>query len=132
MKNKLFSILLLISFVAIILQPAMPFVEYYFSPVEKSIAINEDCGCTIDEPAKMANNGDAYLKALIKRTCPGQKKDTPKTSNAPTIVFVKTLIRDYSVNYQLPSDNFTQISDFIIQPSLSTYLNDILRPPKQA
>jgi hypothetical protein len=36
------------------------------------------------------------------------------------------------VVYQLPEDNFNNISDFIIQASLSTYLNDILRPPKQA
>ena len=132
MKNKLFSILLLISFVVIILQPAIPFVQYYFNTIEDITTIDNDCDCSDNKPAKMANNGDAYLKALIKRTCPDKKKDVPKTNNAPTIVFVKTLIRDYSVNYQLPVDNFTQISDFIIQPSLSTYLDDILRPPKQA
>lgn len=129
----MFSILLLISFVAIILQPAIPFVQYYLGTVE-NVNIENDCCCskTDNEPTKMANNGDAYLKALIKRTCQNEKKDIPKTTNAPTIVFVKTLIRDYSVNYQLPTDNFNEISDFIIQPSLSTYLDDILRPPKQA
>ena len=131
MRHKFFSILLLFSFVAIILQPAMPFVQYYFGAIENTS--NDDCCCSQEaEPAKMANNGDAYLKALIKRTCPEKKKEEPKSAHVSNIVFIKTLISETSVVYQLPEDNFNTISDFIIQASLSTYLNDILRPPKQA
>ena len=134
MRHRFFNILLLVAFVAIILQPIFPFVQYYYGDKSKIVNIDNPCDCNCGEPkiAKMANNGDAYLRALIKLTCNDKKHKMPKTPTTNSVVFIKVLIRDYSVNYHFPDDNFNEISDFIIQPSLSTYLNEILRPPKNA
>ena len=116
------------------LQPAVPFVQYYLSDKIEMNAVPEqcDCACENQEAAKMESNGDAYLKALIKRVCKDQKKSGPKLPVVVISVFVKTLYTNYTPVYHCPEKNYNQISDFIIQPPLSSYQEELLRPPRIA
>ena len=130
MKNKLYVILLLIAFTTAILQPAVPFVQYY---LHQTVAVADDdcaCSCETKHDSTHPPTGDAYLKALIKRACKDKKKDSPKLPVVSISVFVKTLYSPKSPVYTCPEDNFTQISDFIIQPPLSSYTEELFRPPR--
>jgi len=118
---------------AVILQPVIPFVQYYYAMQQKTLNIQpEDCSCSCeqDEPAKMASNGDAYLKALLKRVCNDKKKEAPKIPVVNISVFVKTLYVHRQQIYELSETNFDKISDFIIQPPTSSYVADLLQPPQ--
>jgi len=131
--KKIYSIALIIAFMAVILQPVIPFVQYYYAMQQKTLNIQpEDCSCSCeqDEPAKMASNGDAYLKALLKRVCNDKKKEAPKIPVVNISVFVKTLYVHRQQIYELSETNFDKISDFIIQPPTSSYVADLLQPPQ--
>ncbi|GEM_PF-5363763 len=130
MKNRFLGILLLISFWAVMIKPFVPFIQYYVSTQENIVKISDQCDCDCpEETAKMASNGDAYLKALLKRVCDDDKKETPKIPVINIPVFVKTLIGDYNVVYKLPENNYHKISDFIIQPDINSFIEELLRPP---
>ena len=130
--KKIYSIALIIAFVAVILQPVIPFVQYYYAIQDDSVSIQDncDCACQTDEPAKMASNGDAYLKALIKRVCNDKKKETPKVPVINLPVFVRTLYVHRQQIYELSENNYNKISDFIIQPPTSSYIEELLHPPQ--
>jgi len=131
LKNKLIIISLIISFVAVLLQPVVPFVQYYFAQQNYTAQSNKQCDCQCEQPqtAKMESNGDAFLKALLKRVCNDKKKQAPKLPIVNTVVFVKTLFSEYSRLYTIPENNFNQISDFVIQPKLNSFIDTLLRPP---
>jgi len=135
LRNKLLGILLIFVFSAVILQPLVPFVQYYLvqqsNKMVQIVPDDCDCSCQSDE-AKMASNGDAYLKALIKRVCNDQKKQTPKLQVLNISVFVVKLFENIPPVYTCPENNFTKISDFIIQPPLSSYNQKLFRPPQFA
>ncbi len=134
MKNKIYSISLIIAFVAVILQPAFPFVQYYFADQQViTKADNQcDCECYEQDNAKMESNGDAYLRALLKRVCKDQKKKSPQIPTVTISVFVKTLYTNRVPVYSCPVQNFNKISDFIILPPLSSYQQELFRPPQIA
>jgi len=135
LKTRLTGILLLLAFTVVLLQPVRPFVEYYF--LQKSnihiSSISEDiccCDSNAQEIAKMQNNGDAYLKALIKRVCEQKEKEKPGIPIAQISVFVSELISENIPVYHCPEKNFNQkISTFIIQPDINSYIADIFHPP---
>ncbi len=136
MKRKITSILLLFAFTVVLLQPLRPFVEYYIFQ-NKSIAItnisDDFCCCEKNSNpsiVKMENNGDAYLKALIKRVCDQKEKEKPAIPVIQINLFVRELIHDYTQVYFCPEQNFNQkISTFIIQPDINSYVADIFHPP---
>ena len=131
--KKIYSIALIIAFVAVILQPVIPFVQYYYVMQQEEPVIQQNdcaCSCEQEEPAKMASNGDAYLKALIKRVCNDKKKKTPQIPVVNIPVFVKTLYRHHAKVYEIPEKNYHKISNFIIQPPLSSYIEELLQPPQ--
>jgi len=127
---------LIIAFLAVILQPVIPFVQYYYALQQqtKSIVTTGDCACSCEQeeakPAKMASNGDAYLKALLKRVCNEKKKESPRMPVVNIPVFVKTLYVHYPKIYQISAKNYNKISDFIILPPLSSYSPELFRPPQ--
>jgi len=131
--KKIYSIALIIAFMAVILQPVIPFVQYYYVMQQEEPAIQSndcDCSCEQAEPAKMASNGDAYLKALIKRVCEDKKKETPQIPSVNIPVFVQTLYSHRLQVYELPEENYDKISNFIIQPPVSSYIEELLHPPQ--
>jgi hypothetical protein len=113
----------------------MPFVEYYFLQKKHTeTAINEIelCGCNDNSLniAKIENNGDAYLKALIKRVCDQKEKEEPAIPIAQIPVFIRDLNSDYTPVYLCPPKNYNnKISTFIIQPNIHSYIADIFHPP---
>ena len=118
---------------AVILQQVIPFVQYYFAVQQESVQIqSEDCACSCEqnEPAKMASNGDAYLKALIKRVCKDKKKESPQVPVVNIPVFVKILYNHRPQVYKLPENDYHKISDFIIQPPTSSYVAELFQPPQ--
>ena len=118
---------------AVILQPVVPFVQYYYALQEKSVILQPDdcsCSCEQDEPAKMASNGDAYLKALLKRVCEDKKKEAPQVPVVHIPVFVKTLYVHRQQVFELSERNYDKISDFIILPPLSSFDEELFRPPQ--
>lgn len=119
------------SFVTVLLQPIVPFVQYYFAQQNYEAQMDQQscCQCEQKQTAKMASNGNAYLKALLKRVCSEKKKQAPKLPVVSSVVFVKTLFTESSPIYIIPEDNYNQISVFIIQPELSSYIDTLLRPP---
>ncbi len=134
MKNKIYTILLLMAFITAMLQPAVPFVQYYFSVQTQSVeltGLEEQCACecynedTVKPPVQ-----DAYLKALLKRVCKDQKKQVPKLPVVSISVFVKTLYQPNTPVYECPTQNFEKISDFIIQPPTSSHIEELFRPPQ--
>ncbi len=130
MKNKLYVILLLIAFTTAILQPAVPFVQYFWH--QNVAVVDDDCNCnceTTHDPTHPPT-GDAYLKALLKRTCTDKKKNEPKLSVVNISVFIKTLFSPKSQVYSCPEHNFNKISDFIILPPTSSHIEDLFRPPQ--
>lgn len=134
MNNKLMSILLLIVFWAVILHPLLPFAHYYLNLNKErveSVVNKNHCDSLQDkEIAKMASNGDAYLRALIKRVCDKQKTKVPKLPAFNFSVFVITLYNEKSYTYEFSERNFSKISTFIVQPSLSSYIQELLKPPQ--
>ena len=130
LKNKLYVILLLIAFTTAILQPAVPFVQYYLH--QNVSVVNDDCSCSceVKHDSTHPPTGDAYLRALIKRTCNDKKQDSPKLPVVNISVFVKTLFSPKSPVYTCPEDNFTKISDFLILPPTSSYTEELFRPPQ--
>jgi hypothetical protein len=133
LKNKIYSILLIIAFVAVILQPAIPFVQYYFAANQQNIAQTDtqcNCECNDQETAKMPSNGDAFLRALLKRVCKDQKKKSPQIPTVTISTFVKTLYTNRVPVYTCPDHNFNKISDFIILPPVSSYHQELFRPPQ--
>ena len=133
--KKIYSIALIIAFMAVILQPVVPFVQYYYAlQQEQTYNQPEDCSCSCEqeETAKMASNGDAYLKALLKRVCKDQKKNKPRTTLVFAPVFVKTLYTNRVPVYSCPDNNFNEISNFIILPPLNSYNEELFRPPQKA
>ena len=134
MKNKILGILLIFIFSAVILQPLVPFVRYYLTeksqPAVQIISNDCDCSCSNEEEAKMASNGDAYLKALIKRVCNDQKKQAPKLPVFSFSVFVPKLYENIPPVYVCPEKNYDKISNFIIQPPLSSFIQELFRPPQ--
>jgi len=132
LKNLFYAILLIFAFVTALLQPVVPFVQFYMADQNEiaEISNNCDCACYKKETAKMESNGDAYLKALIKRVCKDQKDKSPKVPVVTISVFVKTLYSTDVPVYNCPKKNYNQISDFIIQPPLSSYLEELLKPPQ--
>jgi len=131
--KKIYSIVLIMAFFAVIIQPVIPFVQYYYALQEKSFSLQpEDCSCACEQEqtAKMASNGDAYLKALLKRVCNDKKKENPQIPVVNIPVFVKTLYSNRVPVYTCPGDNYNEISDFIILPPLSSYNQELFRPPQ--
>ncbi len=135
MKTRLTGIILLIAFTAVLLQPLRPFVEYYLIQ-ENTIQItslpDDLCCCETasHETAKMENNGDAYLKALVKRVCDQKEKEKPAVPIAQITVFVSELIGEDTPVYHCPEKNYNnKISTFIIQPDINSYVADIFHPP---
>ena len=133
MRQKFTGIVILIVFAVAILQPAIPFVLYYMHQSQQaSVALNDDCDCSCqaNETAKMASNGDAYLKALIKRVCKDKEKESKKIPAITLSVFVIHLNGHYQKVYACPEQNFNKISDFIIQPHPSSHTEELYRPPQ--
>jgi len=136
LKNKILGILLIFIFSAVILQPVVPFIQYYLVEKEQTVDLNieKDCSCSCEsgilKETKMPSNGDAYLKALIKRVCNDQKKQAPKVPVISISVFVTKLFDNIPPVYVCPEKNYNKISNFIIQPSLSSYTQELFRPPQ--
>jgi len=131
-KNKIYSILLLIAFITAIIQPAVPFVQYYFyeQSNQQVTSINYDCGCSEQNDSTHPIIVNAYLKALLKRACKDQKKDIPKIPVVSISVFVQNIYQNKVPVYQCPEQNFQRISDFIIQPVTSSHIEELFRPPR--
>ncbi len=134
MKQKLISIVLLLAFGAILLEPAAPFVQYFIYQYKQNITQNDNCDCQCaqedNEVAPMENNGNNYLKALIKRACEDQKKSKkPAIPVLQVSVYILNLTNDYPKVFTCPKENFNKISTFIIQPDLQSYITDIFHPP---
>jgi len=133
LRQKLTAIILFTAFVAILLQPMMPFVQYYISQNQQNITQNNNCDCQCEqnnEVAPMENNGSNYLKALIKRACEDQKKSKkPAIPVLQVSVYILNLTNDYPKVFTCPKENFNKISTFIIQPDLQSYITDIFHPP---
>lgn len=134
MKNKFYTIILLTAFFTAIIQPVIPFVQYYVSLHTEVETVDENCSCNCynEHDSTHPPTGDAYLKALLKRACKDKKKDNPKLPVVNISAFVKTLYTFKSQVYTCPENNFNKISDFIILPSLSSYTNELFRPPQIA
>ena len=127
---------MLFSFTVVLLQPVMPFVDYYItqhhneqiSQIEK-----EYCGCGMEKSEKIAkieNNGDAYLRALIKRVCDQKEKEKPVVPLVQIPVFVRDLNSYQPQIFICPEQNYNhKISTFIIQPDINAYIADIFHPP---
>ncbi len=132
LKNKIHTILLIIAFVTAMLQPAVPFVQYYFSTQTQTTELESHCACECYEDQSPTNPpvADAYLKALLKRVCKDQKKQGPKLPVVSISVFVRTLYQNRVPVYECPTKNFEKISDFIIQPSTSSHIEELFRPPQ--
>lgn len=134
MKRKVYTILLLVAFWTAILQPMIPFVQYYFfshQETETSIKLSDDCNCScFDEETYHKPTGDAYLKALLKRVCDDQKKESPKLPVVNISVFVQKLYDNHLPVFEFPEQNYNQISDFIILPPLSSHTEELFRPPR--
>ena len=132
MKNKIYSILLLIAFITAIIQPAVPFMQYFFyeQSNQQDISQSFDCGCSIQNDSTRPIIENAYLKALLKRACKDQKKDNPKIPVVSISVFVQNIYQNKVPVYQCPEQNFQKISDFIIQPSTSSHIEELFRPPR--
>ena len=132
MRNKLYTILLLAAFFTAIIQPAIPFVQYYMASHETVETIDKACSCSCNETHDTTHppTGDAYLKALLKRACKDKKKDNPKLPVVNISVFVKTLFSPKSPVYTCPEQNYTKISDFIILPPTSSHIEELFRPPQ--
>ncbi len=132
LKNKLYSILLLVAFFTAIIQPVIPFVQYYMSLHENVETLDQACSCSCYDTHDTTHppTGDAYLKALLKRACKDKKKDEPKLPVVNISVFVKTLFSPKSPVYTCPEQNYTEISDFIILPVTSSHIEELFRPPQ--
>ncbi len=133
MKNKFLSIILLFAFGSVVLQPLIPFVQYFLVK-QNIISIDKDDCCCENQTKKsaaelMQNNGSNYLNALIKRTCKDQKKRKPAVPTGQTLVFVKKLFSEQAQAFTCPKKNFNKISTFIIQPDLKSFIADIFHPP---
>ncbi len=114
----------------------MPFVDYYITYQKKTTFDKKEksfCACEKESNqtyAKVENNGDAYLKALIKRVCDQKEKEKPVVPLVQIPVFVQQLTTDPASIYKCPSINFPErISTFIIQPDITSYITDIFHPP---
>jgi len=136
LRRKFTSILLLFFFTVVLLHPLMPFVKYYLAQnnqTEISLVNNEYCGCIENSSssyAKVENNGEGYLKALIKRVCEQKKKEKPAIPLIQLPIFVRDLSSISSQIYICPKQNFNnKISTFIILPDINTYITDIFHPP---
>ena len=134
MKQRLTGILLLFAFAVALLQPVVPFVQYYYAQEGTDVVYlqDDDCGCSCqaEQTTKMANNGDAYLKALIKRVCKDKEKEQEKLPVVNISIFVKTLYTPNIPVYTCPEQNYTEISDFIIQAPTSSHIEELFRPPR--
>ncbi len=134
MKQRFIGILLLFAFAVALLQPIVPFVQYYYAQSDADMVYLQDtdcgCSCHAEQTTKMANNGDAYLKALIKRVCTDKKKEQEKLPVVSISLFIKTLTGNYIKMYQCPEQNYTEISDFIIQAPTSSHIEELFRPPR--
>ena len=107
--------------------------QYYSNQTQTVSVVQDndcDCACHADEMTKMANNGDAYLKALIKRVCDDKEKEQKKIPAITLSVFVIHLNGHYQKVYACPEQNFNKISDFIIQPHPSSHIKELFRPPR--
>ncbi len=130
--KRLIAIAYLLFFVPVVLSPAVPFIWAELHHVNVfSVSTQNDC--SHDNPqAKMANNGDMYLQALLKRFCNPKKKQTPQNLNVHQIpAFVQRLTGDYHTRPLLPLTLRKKISDFIplhyrFQPDFS-----IFHPPSR-
>jgi len=135
LKTQITGLLLLLSFTVVLLQPVMPFVDYFLwqhNQKENTLIESINCGCNDSSTkiAKVENNGDAYLKALIKRVCDQKDKEKPAVPLAHIPVFVKELTTEFSHIYLCPEKNYNnKISTFIIQADITSYISDIFHPP---
>ncbi len=123
---------MLIAFTTAIFQPAIPFVQYFLYQKSQTNIQNTNCNCSCEQTHDTTHPpiANAYLKALLKRVCKDKKKDNPKLPVVSISVFVKTLFSPKSPVYTCPEQNYTKISDFIIQPPLSSYTEELFRPPQ--
>lgn len=81
-----------------------------------------------NEIAKMPSNGDAYLKALLKRVCKDNNKNKSKLPTISITVFVKDLIKDHFVNFYLKNSD-SQITNFILLNNSQSHPLSLFRPP---
>ena len=132
MRNKFYTILLLMAFFTAIFQPAIPFVQYYIASHEQIETLDNvcSCSCNVAHDTTHPPTGDAYLKALLKRVCNDKKKNEPKLPVINISVFVITLFSPKSPVYTCPEQNYTQISVFIILPPTSSHIEELFRPPQ--
>jgi len=127
MLKKIYSILLIVTFIMVVNKPLIVMAVLYFNHTE---TVDERCCCETEETetAKMPSNGDAYLKALLKRVCKDTKKDSPRVPSISLTVFVKDLIKEYFNVFYLENKN-TEISDFVILKDPGKFPLSLLRPP---
>jgi len=133
LKYRISNILLLLVFITAILQPAIPFVQYYISLGQETVIQDQACNCSCYHKTEDPTNpdtGDAYLKALLKRVCNDKKKEAPKLPAVNISVFVKTLYSPNIPVYICPEQNYTEISDFIILPHTGSHIVELFRPPR--
>ncbi len=112
--KRLIAIAYLLFFVPVVLSPAIPFIWAELHQVKVFSAAPED-DCEHDNPqSKMANNGDMYLQALLKRFCNPKKKQTPQNIPSSQIpVFVQKLVGEFPVPQLLTLAQRVKVSDFL-------------------
>jgi len=127
MIKKIYSILLIITFITVINKPLLVMTVIYLN---ETAEVTEKCCCenTEKQTAKMASNGDAYLKALLKRVCKDTKKNSPKIPSISITVFVKNLINEYYRAIYLQK-NDTEISKFVLLKEHGEFIMSLLKPP---
>jgi hypothetical protein len=124
-----------VSFWTAILQPIVPFVQYYYFSNQQTVSTDIlltdcDCSCNKESSTYHKPTGDAYLKALLKRVCYDQKKESPKLPVVNISVFIQKLYDNHFPVFEFPEQNYNQISDFIILPPLSSHSEELFRPPR--
>ena len=127
MSNKIYSILLIISFILVINKPLIVMGLIYIDYTAKT---ENKCCCDTKETkiAKMRSNGDTYLKALLKRVCKDNKKNRPVIPGITITVFVKDLTKDYlRINYE--EKQYQKISRFLILHKSDQFPLPLFRPP---
>jgi len=91
---------------------------------------SSSCACKQNHDSTHPPIENAYLKALIKRACENQEKNTPKVPVVNIPIFVKTLYIPYTPIYICEGNNYKQISDFIILHKSRLRILGLYRPPQ--
>ena len=130
--KKLIAIAYLMIFVPVIMSPVVPFVWAQWHRVSVFTGNDEMVeSCEHDNlHAKMSNNGDMYLQALLKRFCSSKKKNEPKNLPAPQIsVFVQRLTVDYPLSQILRLFKHNKVSSFLPSNYYYQLVFSVFHPP---